>query len=217
VPLYTPPGDGSWTAIVLAKRQHPSVPVVAVVNPANGPSTAPSAAYAVGIANLQAAGIKVIGYVATGYTARGTAAVQADIDRWKAFYPQIQGIFFDEQSNTTGNEAFYRQVAQYARGQGLSFTVGNPGNDTAPTYVGIFDVDLIYENGGVPSLSALGGWHSSYPREELGIIPYATGLDHAFVKSARAYVGWIYLSDDNLPNPWDSLTSYFADLLADLE
>src|SRR4051812_16848386 len=187
VPLYTSPGDASWTAIVAGKRLHPTVPVVAAVNPANGPSTAPSAAYTTGIAALQAAGIKVIGYVATGYTARGTAAVEADIDRWKAFYPQIQGIFFDEQSNAAGNEAFYRQVTQYAKAAGLSFTVGNPGTDTGPSYVGIFDADLIYESHGVPAMSAVGGWHSGYPREGFGVIPYGTGLDQAFIANAKAY------------------------------
>jgi hypothetical protein len=99
----------------------------------------------------------------------------------------------------------------------LAFTVGNPGADTGPTYVGIFDADLIYESHSVPSLSTLGGWHSSYPRDGFGIIPYGTTLDAAYVKAAKAYVGWIYLTNDSLPNPWDSLTPYFADLLADLE
>src|SRR5205814_1549655 len=129
--------------------------------------------------------------------------------RWKSFYPTIQGIFFDEQSNSPGAEAFYRQVSQYAKSQGLSFTVGNPGADTGPTYVGIFDADLIYESHGMPGLSALGGWHSGYPREGFGVIPYGAALDHAYIKAAKAYVGWIYVTNDNLPNPWDSLPPYF--------
>jgi hypothetical protein len=202
---------------VTAKQQHPTVPVVAIANPNNGPGGSRTSDYTSGIAKLTAAGIKVIGYVATGYTARGSAAVQADIDTWKSFYPQIQGIFFDEQSNRQGDEAFYRALSQYAKAQGLSFTVGNPGADTGPTFVGVFDAGLIYESGGAPPLSTLGGWHSSYPRENFGVIPYAAALDHAYVKSAKAYVGWIYLTDDNLPNPWDSLPSYFPALLGDLE
>ena len=45
----------------------------------------------------------------------------------------------------------------------------------------------------------------------------ATALDAAFVRNARRYVGYVYLQNDNLPNPWDSLPGYFSDLLAALE
>jgi hypothetical protein len=217
VPLYSDPSDGSWIAIAAAKQQHPSVPVVAIVNPNSGPGASRDASYSTGIGKLQLAGITVIGYVATGYTARGIPAVEADIDRWKSFYPTIQGIFFDEQSNQTGDEAFYRTVSQYAKANALSFTVGNPGADTGPTYVGVVDVGLIYESLGLPNTNTLSGWHTSYPRSNFGIIPYGAALDHAYVTSAKAYVGYVYVTSDTLPNPWDSLPPYFADLLADLE
>jgi hypothetical protein len=217
VPLYTDPSDSSWTAIVTAKQAHPTVPVIAIVNPNNGPDTARNASYASGIAKLQQAGIVVIGYVATGYTSRGIPAVEADIDQWKAFYPVLQGIFFDEQSNTAGDEGFYKTVSQYSKAKGLTFTVGNPGTDTGPSFVGAVDVGLIYESFGLPGTSSLTGWHSGFPKSNFGIIPYGAALDHAYVKAARAMVGYIYVTNDDLPNPWDSLPSYFADLLADLE
>jgi hypothetical protein len=217
VPLYSDPSDSSWSAIVAAKQQHMSVPVIAVVNPNNGPGSSRDASYSTGIARLQLGGITVIGYVATGYTARGIPAVEADIDRWKSFYPTIQGIFFDEQSNQTGDEAFYRTLSQYAKANAFSFTVGNPGADTGPTYIGAVDVGLIYESLGLPPTKDLTGWHTSYPRSNFGIIPYGAALDHAYVSSAKAYVGYVYVTSDNLPNPWDSLPPYFADLLADLE
>jgi len=217
VPLYTDPSDSSWTAIVSAKLAHPTVPVIAILNPDNGPGASRNTSYASGIAKLQQAGIVVIGYVATGYTDRGIPAVEADIDHWKSFYPSTQGIFFDEQSNTAGHETFYRTVSQYSKAQGLSFTVGNPGTDTGPSYIGAVDVGLIYESFGLPGTSVLTGWHSSYPKSNFGIIPYGAALDHAYVKAAKALVGYIYVTNDDLPNPWDSLPSYFADLLADLE
>jgi hypothetical protein len=81
----------------------------------------------------------------------------------------------------------------------------------------VVDVGLIYESLGLPSTNALTGWHTSYPRSNFGIIPYGAALDHAFVQQVKAYVGYIYVTNDDLPNPWDSLTPYFADLLADLE
>ena len=64
----------------------------------------------------------------------------------------------------------------------------------------------------------MAGWHTKYPKTNFGIIPYkVSAMDASFVATARAYVGYIYLQSDDLPNPWDSLPSYFADLLAALE
>jgi len=218
VPLYTDPSDSSWNAVIAAKTEHPTVGVIAIVNPADGPGSAASSAYKSGITRLTTAGIKVIGYVATGYASKTAATVEADIDRWKTFYPgQLSGIFFDEQSNKAGDVAHYRELSQYAKAQGLTFTVGNPGTDTAEGYIGALDTMLIYESAGLPSASEMGGWHSKYPPSNFGIIPYAVNMDATFVHNARQYVQYIYLQSDNLPNPWDSLPSYFASLLAALE
>jgi hypothetical protein len=218
VPLYTDPSDSSWSAIVAAKMEHPKVGVVAIVNPADGPGSAVNRGYTSGIPRLTAAGIKVIGYVATGYAAKSPATIKADIDRWKAFYPgQVTGIFFDEQSNKASDVAFYKDLSQYAKSQGLSFTVGNPGTDTAESFIGALDVMLIYESDGLPSTSQMAGWHANYAPSNFGIIPYATALDATFVKGARKYVQYIYLQSDSLPNPWDSLPSYFSGLLGALE
>ena len=218
VPLYTSPGDASWNAVIAAKKAHPTVGVVAIVNPNNGPGSAVSSAYASGIAQLTAAGIRVIGYVSTDYTRNSAATVKADIDRWRTFYPgQLTGIFFDEQSNQAGDVAYYRDLSQYAKAQGLAFTVGNPGTDTAEAYVGALDMMLIYETAGLPSTGQLAGWHANHAPSNFGIIPYAASLNPTFVRDARKYVQYIYVQSDNLPNPWDSVPSYFGDLLAALE
>ncbi len=214
VPLYTYPTHPSWAAIVAARSLHPEVAVIAVVNPSNGPGTRANADYLAGIAKLQAAGIKVLGYVATGYTQRTELAVRADIDRWRSFYPGVTGIFFDEMANTAGLEDYYRRQTSYARSLGLNYTVGNPGADTRPTYVGVVDMILVYENAGLRPLSS---WHDEYPRESFGIIPYAVAhLDTSYIQQAKKTVGFIYMTDDVLTNPWDSLPSYFPDLLAAL-
>ena len=218
VPLYTDPGDPSWAHIVDAKLAHPTVHVVAIVNPSDGPGSSLSGAYTTGIAKLVAAGIQVIGYVATGYATNPIASMEATIDRWKSFYPQLEGIFFDEQSNQAKDVAYYQTLSQYAKAHGLSYTVGNPGTDTAEAFVGALDTMLIYETDGVPSVSQMAGWHTKYPRSNFGIIPYKVpAMNASFVSTARGYVGYIYLQSDDLPNPWDSLPSYFADLLAALE
>jgi hypothetical protein len=217
VPLYTSPSHESWNTVIAAKKAHPAVPVIAVVNPSSGPGRAVSASFTAGIARLQAAGIKVIGYVSTDYTNVPEAMVRADVDRWKQWYPQLGGIFFDEQSRTAGQEDYYRRLSQYAKSLGLSYTVGNPGSDSAPSYVGVLDTILIYENRGVSSTTALGGWHANHDRRNFGVIPYGTALDLAYVRAAKGFVGFIYLTNDTMPNPWDSVPAYFTDLLAALE
>ncbi len=216
VPLYTDPTDRSWTTIITAALAHPTVEVVAIVNPADGPGSSKSADYTTGIASLQGAHIKVIGYVATGYGSNSIASVEADIDRWKSLYPTVQGIFFDEQSNNPADVAHYQTLSQYAKSKGLSYTVGNPGTDVPTSYIGVLDTMMVYETDGLPSIASLKAW-SAYAPSNFGIIPYKCPMDAAFVKQARQYVRYIYLQSDDLPNPWDSLTTFFSDLLAALE
>lgn len=217
VPLYSYPTSAAWTTVVAAKTAHPSIPVLAVVNPANGPSTTVNPSYTSGIARLVAAGVTVVGYTHTSYGARAAADVQADILRWKQFYPQVTGIFLDEMSNVAGYESYYRNLTAYAKTEGFAFTIGNPGTDTVPSFVASTDVILVYESAGLPNLSStgsLGGWHASYDRHYFGVIPYAvSSVSSTFVQSAKQSFGYIYLQNDTLPNPWDTVPSYFDQLV----
>lgn len=218
VPLYTYPTHSSWPAVIAVKKKYPAVPMIAVVNPNNGPGTSVSATYASGIKTLHAAGIQVAGYVATTYGARSSTDVKAEIQRWRAFYPEVSAIFFDEQSAVVGYESKYQEWTAYARGLGLPFTIGNPGGDSKPSYIGSVDTMLIYESSGLPPLSRLTGWHAEHPRHNFGVIPYGVpSLDAAFMAQAEPYVGYIYVQNDQLPNPWDSLPAYFESMVAALD
>jgi hypothetical protein len=193
--------------------------VVAIVNPNNGPGASVVSSYTTGIANLKAAGITVIGYVATGYaTGRPEAAVQADISSWKSFYPAVTGIFFDEMSNQAGDVAFYQRQDSFARADGFTYTVGNPGTDTIASYVGVVNTILVYESSGLTTLPT---WYAGYPASNFGVIPYnVASLDTNatnYISTNKAHIGFIYLTDDNLPNPWDTLSSYFSALLTALQ
>jgi hypothetical protein len=218
VPLYSYPTDASWDAIIAAKGAHPTVALQAIINPDSGPGQAADALFAQGITSLADAGIVVLGYVATSYAAKPAADVHAEIDSYQAWYPGVSGIFFDEMESAAGSAAYYAELTTYAKDQGFTRTVGNPGTDVDPSYVGTVDTIFIYESAGLPDVGSLGGWHTGYDRHDFGIIPYAVpSLDGGFVAQARAYVGFIYLTDDDLPNPWDTLPPYFSDLLAALE
>jgi hypothetical protein len=218
VPLYSYPTSSYWPAIISAKNSNPSVPVIAVVNPDSGPGPSVDSNYTTGIANLQAAGITVIGYVFTNYGGRDQGTVEADINSWKSFYPTINGIFFDEMANDDNatHVSYYQGLSSYAGSQGFTYTVGNPGADTLPEYVGTVNTILVYESAGVPS--SLPSWYSNYPASNFGVIPYdVPSVNTSFINSAKATIGYIYMTDDNLPNPWDTLASYFSTLLSDLQ
>lgn len=218
VPLYTRPSDPSWAGVIAAKRAHPEVPVLAVINPANGPGAAANTDYLVGLAELEAAGIKTIGYVSTDYSRRPMAEVEADVQRWRSLYPKVTGIFFDEMSYEPGQEEHYRRATAFAKGRGFDLTIGNPGVDSSPEYVGTVDVILIYESAGLPSVSDLTGWHASHDRKNFGVIPHAVpSLDPTFVQTAKNHVRYVYVQNDTLPNPWDSIPPYFADLVRALK
>jgi len=219
VPLYTYPTDSSWNTIISVKDAHPNVPIVAIINPNSGPGSSRDINFANGINTLRTHGIIVIGYVYTSYAGRSIANVENDINAYHSWYPNLNGIMFDEMSNVAGHESYYSTVSQYVKSLvGFTYTVGNPGTDTIPSYVGTVDTITIYENSGLPSLSYLDGWHSNYPRSNWAIVPYnVPSLDQSFVTQAKNYVGYIYITSDNLPNPWNTLSAYFSTLISDLD
>ena len=200
--------------MIAAKKAYPKVPIMAVVNPNTGPGTAANSAYMTGISQLLNAGIKVIGYVPTRTRTRPAADVNADIKRWRALYPSVTGIFFDEMQNKAGGESYYKSATAYAKSHGFDMTMGNPGADSAPSYVGTVDLMFIYENAGLPSEARMAGWHTSYDKRNFGIIPYAVpSMSNTFVAMARKYCGYIFLQNDTMPNPWDTVPPYFMDLV----
>jgi spherulation-specific family 4 protein len=213
VPLYTYPTSSTWDTMVKVKSNYPSVPTVAIINPSSGPGSSKDSNYSDGIKKLQTAGISVLGYVYTSYSSRSASSVKADIDKYKSFYPSVNGIFFDEMANWEGKEAYYKSLTDYAKSKGYTLTVGNPGADTISSYVGTVDNIVIYERDGTPSISYLKGWHLNYDKRNFSMLPYnVASLDKTYVTSSTAYVGYMFIASDDLPNPWDSLPSYYSTL-----
>jgi len=216
VPLYSYPGS-YWNQVIQAKNAHPSVPIVAIVNPNSGPGSSVDSTYVSSIKQLQSAGITVLGYVYTSYGSRSTSAAEADITSYHNWY-NVNGIFFDEMSNVSGYESYYSTLTQYVKSHGMTMTVGNPGTDTLSSYVGTVDNLVIYESPGLPTISNLAGWHTSYAKSNFSMIAFGVGLPtQSYVTSTTSDVSYIYATDDNLPNPYDTIPSYFGSLMAELD
>lgn len=215
VPLYSYPND-NWDTLIYEKKDHKSIPMVAIINPNNGPGTRNSD-YAVGIQKLQHAKILVLGYVPTQYGSRNSSSIISDIDSYKKWY-HVNGIFFDEMAHIPGFETYYANLTKYVKTLGMTITVGNPGVDTIPSYVGTVDNIVIYENSGLPSADLFGGWHSNYAKSNFSIIAYnVTNLNSTNIEFLSDHGGFIYATDQTQPNPWDDLSPYLDEMLSALK
>src|SRR5438132_785660 len=218
VPVYSYPGS-YWSQVIQAKNAHPSVPIIAIINPNSGPGTASDSNYVTGIKNLQAAGITVLGYVYTSYAARSISTAESDVSSYKNWY-NVNGIMFDEMSNVAGNENYYSTLTQYVKSHGMTMTVGNPGTSTLASYVGTVDNITIYETGGMATASTLatGTFYPTYPSSDFSMISYGVStLDTTAETKVSPYVGYLYITNDVLSNPYDTVPSYFSSEVGTLD
>lgn len=213
VPLYIYPGP-SWDELVKEKAAHPSIPIIAIINPDSGPGTR-DPNYNAGVQKLQSAGISVVGYVYTRNIA--SDIVTNNINEYKNWY-NVNGIFFDGMSNVAGNEDYYKHLSDYAKSLGLSLTVGNPGTDTLSSYVGTVDTLEIYDNSGLPSIDFLGGWHTNYSKSNFSVVSYnVDSINSTYVKNIIPYVQYVYVSNSTMPNPFGTLSNHLDNLLTILD
>src|SRR3989442_1116601 len=219
VPLYFSP-DGTWDIVAQAKKDHPSVPIVAIINPNNGTGSSKDPGIASGVQNLQSAGVLVIGYVATLNGTVNSTTVTAAIDTYKSWY-NVSGVFLDEMSNTAGSETYYSNINNYAISQGLTLTVGNPGQETVSSYIGTVDNIVIYEDQGMPSNATLATntFNGAFPKSNFSYVTFGVSPipSNATILGTSAYVGYMYVTDVNLPDPYNTLSSYFGNLVAVLD
>jgi hypothetical protein len=219
IPLYVyPAGDGveCYDRITSAKLAHPSLPMIVTLNPSSGPGTQKDGNYERAIARLRGAGITVIGYVFTSWGGRGAADVAEDIRKYRTWYG-LEGIMLDEFSTSAVLGSYYRAIGQFARSLGMTFVMGNPGTDIPEQLVGLADNFIIYENAGLPGRDRLGGWHESYGRQKWSCCSHSAQFDEKRLRAASKYLGYVYMTDDTLPNPYDSISSYFEEMVAALD
>jgi len=214
IPLYIYPGQ-DWDALISVKKAYPNVPVIAIINPNSGPGASQDSAYVAKIAQLIAAGITIIGYDHTSYGARDINAVKKDMDLYSSFYPNLQGIFFDEMVSATGKESYYSELTSYARSKNFKLTVGNPGVNLNSSYLGTENIFVVYENNGYADL-AKSTWLTNDPSQLAVMSINVDKLDQKWVAQACQKVGWVFVTEAKLPNPYDKLPAYLTNLMKTL-
>jgi len=215
IPLYLE-DSSAYSRIIQARATYSKVPIIVIINPDSGPGVVKDNQYSGWISQLQSSGAIVVGYVYTGYGSRNINVVKGDIDKYKQFYPSLNGIFYDEMNNQQGSESYYQSLLTYSSSKGFSFSVGNPGTHTISSYINLMDVTLIYEDAGLPTLSQYQSY-SSYANSKLGMIPLNVPVySEQWVNDATGIIGWVYVTNDKLDNPWDTLSSHFEKLIETL-
>jgi hypothetical protein len=209
IPLYLYPGP-QWKYLMEVKKANPSVPIVTIINPANGPGDHVDPSYVEGIDSLRSVGITVLGYLYTSYGERPTRGVISDIGKYSRWY-HVDGLMFDEMSNFLWHMDYYSSLNDYAHSFGYKITFGNPGIGIPSNFVGTMDIICIYESAGFPQMPTVSRQRTGYQRSNFAMISYDVKIwDPDFVHEAANHVGWIYVTDANLPNPYEKLPSYLA-------
>jgi hypothetical protein len=215
VPGYFDPPGGFWSELNFAATR---VPLVAIMNPNNGPGRTQNPNFVAAVNSLHTAGGHVIGYVSTSYAARDTNTVKADIDRYFGFY-SVDGIFLDEMTNdaNTSHLNYYAALYQYIQRQGTNLVVvGNPGINTQEGYLTrpAADVLVTFESDAGYSSLVVDRWVTNHLARQFSHLPYnvpsAAAMTNHINLAASRNAGWIYVTDDALPNSWDTLPAFWT-------
>jgi hypothetical protein len=214
--LYSYPTDNGgaiWTAVKDAKISNPDLPVIIIANPSSGPGTAVEEPYVTAVDEVVALGIKAIGYVDTNYGTIGISTVKSNMDKYVEWYPNITGFFLDQMRNEAGSEDYYTEITSYAVQLNRGFTMGNPGTASIASYIETVNNSVIYETQPLPTPQTL---NLGYAIDRCSLIAYnvpAAQINQSYISEVAQYVQWIWVTDDILPNPYDTNPSYFQSLV----
>ena len=191
----------------------------AVLNRDSGPGTRRDAGYVDAARALANAEVAAVGYVDTAYGKRSPDAVRTDVKRWRRWYG-ITSIFFDQTPTAKRHLDRYRAYVDDVHDQD-GRAIFNPGTYPDRVYVDLADVTVTYE-GALDDYRALArpAWVSKVPAHRMWHLVYGTPEPEVanVLSLARSYkAGYVYVTDDTLPDPWNVLATYWPDLLAQVE
>lgn len=215
VPAYfypsSNPNQSYWDEMTTALQK---VNITAIMNPDNGPNkdgiTNPDYARVIADFHQSPNPGQVIGYVYTQYGNRPIQDVLDDIIRYKNLY-DIDGIFLDEMSTDPGKLNFFNQITNYIR-QDLNEPgwkiIGNPGTSSSADYAKLVDVLITHENDYAQNQSPAAIVN---PNKEGRLFYNVNAGEFAALlnKAVTDRVSYLYITDDNGSNPWDTLPSYW--------
>ncbi len=178
--------------------------VVAIVNPNSGVGDYVDPFYEEVINQLVENGKTPIGYVYTSYGSRNIDEVKAEIDKWIEYYPNIKGFFLDEVSSGIEDYSYYEELYIYIKSKGDYLVFLNAGTYPNEAYFSIADNIVIYENNPTYFDKSL---CDNFP-EKSSFIIYDADINIMADLMETTSCAYKYLTDDVLPNPYDTLPTY---------
>jgi hypothetical protein len=195
---------------------------MAVVNPSSGAGAVSDPLIASNVAKAQSASISVIGYIYTDYGSRSLTQLQREIDHYFEWYA-VTGIFIDQSPDDCAVKAYYQSLFDYVKASSATATVVlSPGMRVAECFADVSDVLVTYNStADAYAQFTPAGWESAYPPERFWHLIYGASreaMPSAVQLAKQRGVGFVYVTSDGLPNPWDSLPSstYWSAELAEV-
>ncbi|GAA5887841.1 hypothetical protein JCM16303_007355 [Sporobolomyces ruberrimus] len=158
VPLYSW-SESCWPELQAAAQANPTVQWIIIINPNSGPSLDPNDPSLYCVPTLRSvlpAGSIIAGYVRTGYNARSLGEIEADVKQyasWKNIKvkggktPKLDGIFFDETSDTTTTRLqSFASIARTQFSNRLVKIISNPGTAVGKEYFSSATYVVDYES-----------------------------------------------------------------------
>lgn len=218
MPAFAPATDTTfWNSGISAK---PPLHIM-IANPSNGPGASADPDFVAAIAAAQATGIDVLGYVETANTAVAPTTAEQDIDRWKTFY-NVTDIFFDHTSVSASDLSYYQSLANKVHLTAGATVMLNPGQTPDEAYMALSQIVNIFE--GIPSTFAtftMPTWAANYDVSRFSsfiyAVPDAATMKLLLAQSRTANIGYVYVTSDDQPNPYDNLPTFWSDEVAEIK
>jgi hypothetical protein len=119
----------------------------------------------------------------------------------------------DEASNNTKDIPYYQSVYQYVKQRG-GLVIINPGTITDEQYMSVCDIVMIAENTYANYVNmTFPSWVANYPSSRFAHLVHTASqasMTQAITLSKQRNAGYVYVTDDVEPNPWDTLPSYWG-------
>ncbi|MCB1740833.1 MAG: hypothetical protein KDK91_10715, partial [Gammaproteobacteria bacterium] len=142
----------------------------------------------------------------------------------------IDGIFFDEMSNDLALVGYYQALRDHVASRSATArTIGNPGTPftfdssngasghDVDDYAAVFDTLMTFESDVTEYLNAYVAptWAERVDASRFAHVVHSVTSDadskQALTLSKQRKAGFVYLTHDVMPNPYDELSSRFAD------
>jgi len=216
IPLYSHPTDQDgelWNSVALAAQKIPITVIFGVIRAEEEPvPTPPDVEYLNGLQQLRNAGVTLLAYVETTNGERPIEDVKTDVKAYSEYY-DIDGIFYDEVSNSFDDFTYYEEVTAYAKSFSTVKEVMLNSSYIGKEYIQQSSAEnfIIFEGYYVDWLEFDAAQYTGIAAEKLNVIVNqvsdAETMQSSIDSAIERRMGNIYVTDQE----FDLLPSFFAE------